>query len=69
MITLTTSLTRAQRARENSAQVRRLLSTRQPTFAAALAAAERDFRCAACPSKRLEMIARRPGESRRRTAE
>jgi hypothetical protein len=44
-----TSLTRAQRARENSAYVRTLLWQRQPELAAALAAAEQYFSCPCCP--------------------
>jgi hypothetical protein len=49
MMTLTMSLTKAQRAQENKAYVRRLLWRRQPAFAAALAAAELAFSCRACP--------------------
>jgi hypothetical protein len=60
-MTLTTSSTNPQRAQENSAYVRRLLSKRQPTFAAALAAAERDLPCPACPCRQREMIAHRLG--------
>jgi hypothetical protein len=56
---LTTSLTKAQRAQENGAYVRRLLSTRQPAFAAALAAVERDLSRSACPCRQPEMIAHR----------
>jgi hypothetical protein len=58
-MTLTTSPTKAQRARENRAFVRRLLLKRQPAFAAALAAAERDLSSAACQCKQREMIAHR----------
>ena len=47
------------RAQENRAHVRRLLSTRQPAFAAALAAVERDFPPPACPCRQREMIAHR----------
>ena len=39
------SRVKAQRARENSAHVRELLTQRQPEFAAALACAEQDFSC------------------------
>jgi hypothetical protein len=53
---LTKSLAKTQRAQENRAWVRRLLSTRQPTFAAALAAVERDFSLQACPCRQREMI-------------
>ena len=58
-MTLTTSLTKAQRAQENRAYVRRLLSMRQPAFAAALAAVERDFSRPACPCRQREMVAHR----------
>ena len=58
-MTLTTSLTTVQRAKENRAYVRRLLSTRQPAFAAALAAVERDFSCPVCPCGQRDMIAHR----------
>jgi hypothetical protein len=59
-----TSLTKAQRAQENRAYIRELLWKRQPVFAAALAAAEQDFSCSACPCKQREMIARKTmGES------
>jgi hypothetical protein len=40
-----TSQVKAQRSRENSAHVRKLLAQRQPEFAAALARAEQDFSC------------------------
>jgi len=46
-MTVTTSLTKAHRARENRAYERGLLWKRQPAFAAALAAAEQDFSCPA----------------------
>jgi hypothetical protein len=39
------SRVKAQRARENSAYVRKLLGQRQPEFAAALAVAEQYFSC------------------------
>jgi hypothetical protein len=39
------SRVKAQRARENSAYVRKLLRQRQPEFAAALAFAEQYFSC------------------------
>jgi hypothetical protein len=55
LTTFTTSLTKAQRAQENRAYVRRLLSRRQPAFAAALAAAERDISCPVCPREQREM--------------
>jgi hypothetical protein len=58
-MTLTAELTKAQRAQENRAYVRRLLSKRQPAFAAALAAAERDFSGPACPCRQREIIAHR----------
>ena len=62
-MTLTTSRAKAQRARENRAHVRVLLWKRQPAFAAALAAAlaaaEQDLSCAACPCRQREMIAHR----------
>jgi hypothetical protein len=48
---LTKSLGRTERAQENRAWVRQFLSTRQPTFAAALAAVERDFVSQACPCR------------------
>ena len=41
----------AERAREDRAHVRRLLSERQPEFAAVLAAVERDF-CGQAESRR-----------------
>jgi hypothetical protein len=44
-MTVTTSLPKIQRAEENRAYVRRLLWERESAFAAALAAAERDFSC------------------------
>ena len=47
-----TSLLKAERARQNRAYVRKLLQERQPEFAAALAAVERSFSCAACPGER-----------------
>jgi|AmaraimetFIIA100_FD_contig_101_955190_length_3373_multi_4_in_0_out_0_3 hypothetical protein len=46
-----TSLTKAQRARENSAYVRTLLWQRQPELAAALAAAEQYFSGPYCPEQ------------------
>jgi hypothetical protein len=58
-MTLATSSTKAQPARENRAYVRGLLSKRQPAFAAALAAAERDLCSPACQCKQREMIAHR----------
>jgi hypothetical protein len=62
-MTLTTSRAKAQRARENRAHVRVLLWKRQPAFAAALAAAlaaaEQDFFCLACPCRQRGMIAHR----------
>lgn len=42
----------SDQARENRAYVRRLLRQRQPKFAAALAAAERQFSCAPGPDER-----------------
>jgi hypothetical protein len=59
-MTLTTSSTEGQRARENRAYVRRLLSKRQPAFAAALTAAERDLCSPARPCEQQGMIAHRP---------
>jgi len=59
VMTLTTSRAKAQRAQENRAHVRVLLWKRQPAFAAALAAAEQDLSCAACPCRQREMIAHR----------
>ena len=41
------------RAEQNRAYVRMLLWQRQPAFAAALAAAERDVSCSACPLSQL----------------
>jgi hypothetical protein len=62
-MTLTTSPAKAQRAREYRAYVRVLLWKRQPAFAAALAdalaAAEQDLPCPACPCRQREMIAHR----------
>jgi hypothetical protein len=46
-----TSLTKAQRARENSAYVRALLWQRQPELAAALAAVEQYFSDPCCPAQ------------------
>jgi hypothetical protein len=46
-----TSLTKAQRARENSAYVRTLLWQRQPELAAALAAPEQYFPGPCCPEQ------------------
>lgn len=57
-MTLKTSWARAERAQENRAYVSELLWKRQPAFAAALAAAEQDFSCPACPCKAREMITR-----------
>lgn len=53
-----TSWTKARRAQENRAYVRGLLRQREPAFAAALAAAERDFVCPAC-SRASESISTR----------
>jgi hypothetical protein len=58
------SLTKAQQAQENGAYVRRLLSKRHPVFAAALAAAERDFSGPVCPCKQREMAAHRLSTAR-----
>jgi hypothetical protein len=58
-MTLAALSTKEQRARENRAYVRRLLLKRQPAFAAALAAAERDLCSPACQCKQREMIAHR----------
>jgi len=62
-MTLTTSRAKAQQARENRAHVRVLLWKRQPAFAAALAAAlaaaEQDLSCLACPCRQRGMIAHR----------
>ena len=58
-MTVTTSLTKAHRARENRAYVRGLLWKRQPAFAAAPAAAEQDFSCPACACTQREMTAHR----------
>ena len=44
----------AERAVENRAHVRLLLSLRQPAFAAALASAGQDFSCSACSGRRPE---------------
>jgi hypothetical protein len=65
MTTGTMSLTQAQRAQENRAYVRLLLSRRQPAFAAALAAAERDFPCPDCPCNQRKMTAHRVTSSSR----
>src|SRR5689334_3136197 len=66
-MTLTTSRAKAQRARENRAHVRVLLWKRQPAFAAALAtalaAAEQDLSCPACPCRQREMIAHRQSKA------
>jgi hypothetical protein len=59
-MTLTTSLTKAQRADENRAYVRELLWQRQPEFAAALAAAERVFPFPACPCRQRAITGLRP---------
>ena len=50
-MTLMTSCTKTQRARENRAYVRELLWKREPAFAAELATAEQDFPCPACPCR------------------
>ena len=66
-MTLTTSRAKAQRAREYRAYVRVLLWKRHPAFAAALAdalaAAERDLPCPACPCRQQEMIAHRQSKA------
>lgn len=56
---LSTSWAQAERATANRAYVRELLRTRQPAFAAALAAAEQEFSCPACLGRQREMIASR----------
>jgi hypothetical protein len=55
-MTLTTSWATARRAHENRACVRELLRKREPAFAAALAAAEQDFPCPACPRRQPETV-------------
>lgn len=59
-MTVMTALTETQRAQENRAYVRQLLRICQPAFAAALAIAERDFCCPACPCLQQKMITRQP---------
>lgn len=58
-MTPTTSLTTAQRPQESRTYVHRLMAKRQPAFAAALAAAERDLCCPFWPCQQREMIAHR----------
>ncbi|HEX6527596.1 MAG TPA: DUF5999 family protein [Streptosporangiaceae bacterium] len=58
-MTLTTPWAKARRAHENRAYVRELLRKREPAFAAALAAAGRDFPCLACPCRQQGTAVRR----------
>jgi hypothetical protein len=58
-MTLTTSWATARRARENRAYIRELLRNREPAFAAALAAAEQEFPCPACPRRQPETVIHR----------
>jgi hypothetical protein len=58
-MTFTTSWAKAQRAHGNRAYVRELLRKREPAFAAALAAAEQDLSCPACPCRQQELVVHR----------
>jgi hypothetical protein len=58
-MTLMTSWAKARRAHENRAYVRELLWKREPTFAAALAAAEQNLSCPACPCRQQELVVHR----------